>query len=168
LEPGERLPGKRPGKPNPDGYWPGEYPWEQITVGIGDHYLVDYVRGAGGHATLKANRNFWLETPVPDPEGVDDCNPLPAEVDWIWEWGPRDTDRPLGGPRCGHYVVDITDVVLCTRAYRSYGNQEPDPRWFPGADLALPECFIDVSDVVSITGRYRRKFGGWSQGLSCP
>jgi hypothetical protein len=159
-----------PGKPSPDGYWPGEFPWEQIAVGIGTHYLVDYVRGAGGHATLKANRNFWLETPVPDPQGVDPCNPLPGEVDWIWEWGPRDTDRPLGGPRCGNYKVDISDVVRCTAAYRSHGNKpgEIDPDWFAGADMAPPECYIDIGDVVTITDRYRRKFGGWTKVLTCP
>jgi len=159
-----------PWKPDPDGYWPGDYPWQQIAVGIGTHYLVEYEPGVGGHATLKANRNFWLETPVPDPEGEDPCIPIPGEVDWIWEWGPHDTDRPLGGPRCGNYVVDISDVVKCTAAYRSRGNKigEIDPKYFAGADFASPACYIDIADVVTITGRYRRKFGGWSKCLTCP
>ena len=159
-----------PWKPDPDGYWPGDHPWAEIAVGIGTHYLVEYEPGVGGHATLKANRNFWLETPVPDPEGVDACSPLLGEIDWIWEWDSRDTDRPLGGPRCGRYRVDISDVVLCTAAYRSRGNKigKMDPNYFAGADFAPPDCYIDIADVVTITGRYRRKFGGWSQCLPCP
>jgi len=159
-----------PGKPDPDGYWPGEYDWEQIAVGLGTHYYAGYVGGAGGSASLKANRNHWLETPVPDPEGEDVCSPLGGEVDWIWEWGPRDTDRPLGGPRCGNYKVDISDVVKCTAAYRSRGNLigEIDPDWFAGADFAPPACYIDIADVVTITGRYRKTFGGWSVPTCLP
>jgi hypothetical protein len=153
---------------DPDGYWPGEYDWDEIAVGLGTHYYVDYLGGAGGYAALKANDNFWLETPVPDPEGVDACSPLPGEVNWMWEWGPRDTDRPLGGPRCGHYKVDTSDVAMCTSAMGSRGNGEPDPGWFAGADLALPECYIDIADANTITGRFGKTFGGWSQPLTCP
>jgi hypothetical protein len=158
---------------DPTGYYPGEahgYDWTDYP-GIGMHYLVAYVKGAGGYASLKANRHHWIETPVPDPgqSGDERCTPLPAEVDWYWNWGQRDTTRPLGGPRTGYYMVDISDVVLCTSAYGATGNTDPpSENWFAGADLAPPGCVIDISDVVTITGRYGLQFGGWSDIYTCP
>ena len=123
--------------------------WDQILVGTGPFYASSFSPNIS--ITLKANRNYWLETP---PMG---------EIDFWWEWGPRDNARPTPnhpeGPRTGSYHVGISDLVLCTGAYDSCGNLVPDPHWFPGADVAPPECYIDISDVVVITGVYCTEFG---------
>jgi len=139
-----------PGK-NPDGYFPGELDWQDVMVGLGQWYMVSHEPGPGGYVGLKANRNHWLET---SPKG---------EVDWWWEWGDRDETRPTSlhpeGPRTGHFHVGIADVVMCTGCYATTGNLVPDINWRPGADVALPECEIDISDVVTITGVYCTEFG---------
>jgi hypothetical protein len=128
------------------GYYPGGLAWNQILIGSGPHYLTDLNPILGGWATFKANRNHFLETP-----------PL-GEVDFWWYWieGPK--------PRSGYYMIDILDVVKCTAAYDTWGNgapggRPPHPDWTPGADLAKPECLIDIFDVVTITGKYETIFG---------
>jgi ABC-type transport system substrate-binding protein len=136
---------------DPHGYYPGEsmgYDWTDTFFSIGTHV------GDGG--LLKRNDFFFLETP-----------PL-GEVDWYWWWGPRDTTRPLGGPRTGFFVVDIYDVTFATVSYGSTGYLEPTvfPPWFPGADLAptyTPEVpyggEIDIYDVSTILVSYGTEFG---------
>jgi len=127
----------------PDGYFPGELPWEQVMVGLGQWYMVSHEPGPGGYVGLKANRNHWLETSIK------------GEIDWWWEWGDIDTTRPTSlhsGPRKGYFMGTIGDAVRCLPAYDASGNLVPDISWRPEGDVAEPECKIDISDVVTIVG----------------
>jgi hypothetical protein len=111
------------------GYWPGDNPWQNVAIGCGPYYLVDYVPGAGGIAVLECCPFYQLETP------------LLGEVDFV--------RKPNG---C--YRVDIFDVVMAASAYGSQGGGVPDDNWFPGADLAPECCKIDIFDIVTITSVY--------------
>jgi hypothetical protein len=79
--------------------------------------------------------------------------PLLGEIDWDWKWqaGPR--------PRSGYYKIDIFDAVIANGAFGSQGTSVPDPRWFPGADVAPPGGVIDIYDIVTITSKYGQEFG---------
>jgi hypothetical protein len=111
------------------GYWPGDNAWQDVAIGCGPYYLVDYVPGAGGWAILECCPFYQLETPVL------------GEVDFV-----RKTD--------GSYRIDIFDVVMAASAYGSQGSGVPDDNWFPGADLAPECCKVDIFDIVTITSVY--------------
>jgi len=123
------------------GYYPGGLDWTEILIGTGPHYLIDTIPGVGGYALFSANPVHHLETP-----------PL-GEVDWRWYW--EGTTKP----RSGYFKIDIYDVVIAATAYGSQGYGIPHPRWFPGADLATPECIINIYDIVVICGKYGTKWG---------
>jgi hypothetical protein len=123
---------------NPTGYYLGSdygLNWTDTMYSLAPHYPQT------SPFDLKVNPYFFLETP------------LLGEIDFVWKWqtGPK--------PRSGYYKIDIFDVVLAAGAYGSTGHGVPDPNWFPGADLAPPECKIDIFDIVTITGKYGREFG---------
>jgi hypothetical protein len=138
------------------GYTPGGLPWNEILIGTGAYYLVNYDPYV---AIFNANRNYFLETP---PQG---------EVDWYWWWeeGPK--------PRSGFYKINIYDVVMVTSSYGTQGRRVPDPEWRAEADLApgpyepadirlKPELAgklgpgkVDIYDVVTVTSIYGETFG---------
>jgi hypothetical protein len=118
--------------------------WQDLSS-KGPYYLVEFVEGAGGHAFYQANRHYFMPTP-----------PL-GEVDWGWYW--VGTTKP----RSGYFEIDIFDVVQACVSYGSSGRGIPDPKWFPGADLAIAEDYkpgkIDIFDVVTVCINYGKKFG---------
>ena len=66
----------------------------------------------------------------------------------------------LPGRDGGYFEISIYDVVKVTAAYGSRGDGEPDPRWFPGADLdSYDLCHIGIFDVVTVAGKYGLKWG---------
>ncbi len=121
--------------------------WTQTMYSIGPYCPTQIVKGVGGWAKLKCNDCFFLETP-----------PL-GEIDWRWIWEPGPK------PRSGYYKIDIYDVVKATAAYCHRGDSCPepgvvDPKWNPSADLdATDLCHVGIYDVVTITGKYGRRFG---------
>jgi len=117
------------GVDDPQGYTPGELPWQTIFEGAGMYYATDFVSGAGGYITLKRNPFYPTETP---PIG---------EVDFIKKAN-------------GCYKVDIFDVVMAATAYGSQGVEKPDAHWFAGADLAYPGGQIEIFDIVTVTINY--------------
>jgi len=117
------------GVDDPQGYTPGELPWQTIFEGAGMYYATDFVSGAGGYITLKRNPFYPTETP---PIG---------EVDFIKKAN-------------GCYKVDIFDVVMAATAYGSQGVGKPDAHWFAGADLAYPGGQIEIFDIVTVTINY--------------
>jgi hypothetical protein len=121
------------GKGDALGFTPGNVPWDQITEGHGMFYIIDFVPGTGGSATLKRNPRYYTETP-----------PL-GEIDFVRK-----------GTGC--FKIDIFDVVIAASAYGSQGGGVPDPNWFPGADLAPECCTVDIFDIVTITGKYGLDF----------
>jgi hypothetical protein len=116
------------------GYTPGGYAWEEKLVGCGMYYVVAHTPGVGGSITLKKNPFFFLETP------------LLGEVDFAVKAN-------------GCYKIDIFDVVRAAGSYGSQGSGVPSLNWFPGADLAPPECRIDIYDIVTLTGKYGQEWG---------
>lgn len=143
---------------DPHGYFPGsDTEWEPTFQSIGPYYMVEYVKGS--YALLRANRLYFLETP-----------PL-GEIDWMWQWGPRDSTRPAPdfpqGPRTGNFLIDIYDVTFANIAFDSQGMWEPDPLWVPGADLApsyttpYPKWggLIDIYDTTTVNINYDTVFG---------
>jgi hypothetical protein len=122
---------------DPRGYWPGGNDWTDVAIGCGMYYLVDYQAGAGGWAALECCPFYQLEKPVL------------GEIDFL---------RKTAGPDAGCFKVDIFDVVLAASAYGSQGGGEPDPNWFPGADLAPECCKVDIFDIVTITSVYGTVF----------
>jgi hypothetical protein len=111
------------------GYWPGDNLWNDVAIGCGPYYLVDFIPGAGGFAVLECCPFYQLETPIL------------GEVDFV-----RKPD--------GCYRVDIFDVVMAASAYGSQGSGVPDDNWFAGADLAPECCKVDIFDIVTITSVY--------------
>ena len=122
------------------GYFPGGLSWEEILIGTGPYYLytVDVI---GAYVSFNANPFYHLETP-----------PL-GEIDWRWYW--EGTTKP----RSGCFKIDIYDVVKAAIAYGSQGYGIPDSHWFPGADIATPECIINIYDIVAICIKYSVKWG---------
>lgn len=53
------------------------------------------------------------------------------------------------------FIVDIFDVVLACMAY---GSNAAGPRWNPYVDLAERYGFIDIFDIVIITGNYGEEY----------
>jgi hypothetical protein len=122
------------------GYTPGNIAWQQSFEGGGAFYANDFVAGAGGYLALKANRQYYMETP-----------PL-GEIDFVRK-----------GNDC--YKVDIFDVVIVASAYGSTGGAILDSNWFPGADLVPECCKVDIFDVVTVTGKYGLE---WDCPPPCP
>ena len=122
----------------PTGYYLGSdqgLNWTDTMYSLAPHYP---------HTSpfdLKANHRFFLETP-----------PL-GEIDFVWKWESGQK------PRGGYFKIDIYDIVLAASAYGSTGNGVPDPNWRPGADLAPPECIVNIFDIVTIAAKYGDKFG---------
>jgi ABC-type transport system substrate-binding protein len=137
--------------PGPHGFIPGYYLWTEKLEGCGMYYVVDFAPGVGGYIYLRANRNFFMETPIL------------GEIDWVWKWGRRDETRPApdqpDGPRLGCFMIDDYDSDIVYAAQGSSGSGIPDPNWFPGADLALPECIIDLYDFGTVRGHFGERFG---------
>jgi ABC-type transport system substrate-binding protein len=129
--------------PSPRGYTPGDsfYWWGEKMEGCGMYYITDLIPGVGGYMTLKRNRFYFLETP------------LLGEIDFQWRWtaGPK--------PRNGYFEINIFDIVLAAVAYGTQGHGIPDPKWFPGADVAPRECEIDIFDIVTIAAQYGNRWG---------
>jgi len=100
------------------GYYPGGRDWKTTQTSFGDFYMTDFKAGVGGWATFKANRNYFMETPVW------------GEVDYLWYWG---TGSPARG---GYYWVYIFDVSGAEVALGSQGYRIPDINWQPGCDLS--------------------------------
>jgi len=132
------------------GYFPGGRDWKETQTSFGDFYMTDFKAGVGGWATYKANRNYFLETPVW------------GEVDYLWFWG---TGSPARG---GHYKVHLSDVTGCANALGSQGYRIPDFNWEPGCDLSIQStgvpgdtgsCYINFWDMQEITGKYDQQWG---------
>jgi len=143
-----------------EGFFPGgRSDWNNLLIGPGPWYLTEIQPGAGGWATYKANRNFFLETP-----------PL-GEIDWYHFYDDPEAPKP----RSGYWLVDINDVTSAYYAYQSTGHAIPSPNWIPGADLKagpIPPLpgdragRIDVYDLSSVQGQYGVKF--WIQTSDPP
>jgi len=131
----------------PYGYYLGSdagLTWSDTMYTIGSHYP------ASSPSNLKRNNYFFLETP------------LLGEVDWRWIWNTplHVPGWMLPGRDGGYFEISIYDVVKVTAAYGSRGDGEPDPRWFPGADLdSYDLCHIGIFDVVTVAGKYGLKWG---------
>jgi len=126
---------------DPSGFTPGNLPWQTILEGAGMYYATDFTPGVGGHLTLKANRHFWMETP------------LLGEIDFTWHWvsGPK--------PRSGYYQVDIYDKVMIAVAAGTSGTGIPSSHWLPGADVAPPGGIVDaLFEILSQTCHDNEKF----------
>ena len=127
---------------DPHGYYLADLEWNQTFYSIGPYYPVDIVPGAGGYAIFNCTQSFFLETP-----------PL-GEIDWMWTF--TGTTRPCSG----YYQVNLFDAVALLKAYGTSGNGEPDPNWFPGADLDPNEIGrIGLFDAVTLLINYGDKFG---------
>jgi hypothetical protein len=114
------------------GYTIGNVPWEQSLEGHDLFYITDHTPGR--NVTLKRNPRYWREAAVL------------GEIDFVRK----------ASPDC--FQIDIFDVVTAASAYGSQGGGVPDPKWFPGADLAPECCVIDIFDIVTITARYGTRF----------
>lgn len=145
YHPGDKIEAFYLAKAEAYGFFPCGLPWQQTMISKGPYYLIEFVEGAGGHAFYQANRHYFMPTP-----------PL-GEVDWGWYW--VGTTKP----RSGYFEIDIFDVVEACVSYGSSGRGIPDPKWIPGADLAIAEDYkpgeIDIFDVVIVCINYGKKFG---------
>jgi hypothetical protein len=103
--------------------------------------MTDFLAGAGGWATYKANPHNYMQTPQL------------GEIDFKWYWfsGPQ--------PRDGYYQVDDLDMDLASYALGSSGNHIPTYNWIPGCDRAPPLGVIDVSDLGMIPPTYLTYWG---------
>lgn len=113
------------------------------TVSDGMYYPTAYV--PGDCIAFERNSYSWMETPQL------------GEIDWNWKWNPGPS------PRTGYYQIDIFDLVRAAGAYGSHGAGPPDPRWFPGADLASTAGLTDIFDIVTAAAKYARKFWDWAR-----
>jgi hypothetical protein len=123
------------------GYWPGNMDFQTTLAGTGPWYMTDYLAGAGGWATYKANTDHFMDTP---PKG---------EVDWYWYWIPGTQ------PRDGYYETDLFDVTYLTAAIGHEGSSKDyfsasawrGVYWLPAADLVLPVGILDIYDVAVLS-----------------
>jgi hypothetical protein len=116
--------------------------------------MTDFMAGIGGYAMFKANRKYFMSTP------------LLGEVDWEFRWVGTAPITPSDPSRTGYWKVTIFDVVGVASAYGSQGKHVPSPNWKPGADLALSTGQpgvpyphpgkIDIFDIVTVTGKYNQ------------
>ncbi len=129
-------------KLDPHGYYLAGLAWSQTMYSIGTYCPTGMMAGVGGWSSFVDNPTHFLGAP-----------PL-GEIDWRWIWEPGPK------PRSGYYKIDIYDVVKATAAYCHRGDGPSDPKWNPGADIdATDLCHVGIYDVVTITGKYGRRFG---------
>jgi len=126
---------------DPAGYHPGGLPWQQTIAGTGSFYLTDFLAGAGGWATYKANRYYFMETPTK------------GEIDWYWYWiyGSQ--------PRDGYYYVNIYDASYSNWALGGSGQAVPTANWIEATDLAPPVGETNLFDIAVLAANYGKRFG---------
>jgi ABC-type transport system substrate-binding protein len=135
---------------DPHGYYLANLPWQETWYSFGPFYLMEIVPGVGGHANLKTNLYYWLETP-----------PL-GETDWRWWWDTpgRVPGWEVPGRDSGYYEINIYDVVKAAASYCHRGDGTYDPDYFPGADLDASDLgHVGIYDIVTIAGKYGLKWG---------
>ena len=122
----------------PTGYYLGSdhgLTWQDTMYSLGSHYPYT------SPFDLKKNLYFFLDPPL-------------GETDWRWYWG----EAPK--PRSGYFQINIFDVVKATASYCHRGDGPYDPQYFPGADLDASDLgYVGIYDIVTITGKYRMKWG---------
>jgi hypothetical protein len=123
------------------GYWPGGTNFQTTLIGTGPFYMTDYLAGAGGWATYKANPHYFMQTP------------LQGEIDWYYIW--------LSGrrPRDGYYKLDLYDASYASSALGGTAHHIPTANWLAAADLTSPVGETDVSDIAVLASSYDLTFG---------
>jgi ABC-type transport system substrate-binding protein len=113
---------------NVTGYYPGigqGLSASKVLIGSG---LWKYVSNNASTLILKANRDFFLETP---PAG---------EVDFCYHW------------EMGSWGVDAMDATMVGEAFNSTGSFIPSAKWDPRADI-YGNGVIDSNDVSYVTSQ---------------
>jgi len=102
--------------------------------------MTDFLSGAGGWATYKANPHNYMQTAPP------------GEIDWYYYWVPGTQ------PRAGHYALDLYDVSYASAALGGSGNYIPTANWLASSDLTSPIGVTDVSDIGLMAASYGALF----------
>jgi hypothetical protein len=125
---------------DPAGYWPGNTNFQTTLIGTGQYYMTDFLAGAGGWATYKANPHNYMQTPPP------------GEIDWVYNWGAGTQ------PRSGNYALNIYDATYASAALGGSGNTVPTLNWLSPSDLTSPIGVTDVSDIGVLAASYGTVF----------
>jgi len=118
------------------GYWPGGTNFQTTLIGTGQYYMTDFLAGAGGWATYKANPHNYMQTPPP------------GENDWLYYWGTG------AQPRKGSYALNLFDATYASAALGGSGNYIPTANWLSSSDLTSPIGVTDVSDIAVMAAGY--------------
>jgi hypothetical protein len=122
------------------GYWPGGTDFQTTLIGTGQYYMTDFLAGAGGWATYKANPHNYMQ-----------AAPL-GENDWVYYWGTG------AQPRSGNYALDLFDATYASAALGGTAHHIPTANWLAAADLTSPIGEIDVSDIAVMAAGYGTLF----------
>ncbi len=115
------------------------YDWEDTMYAYGYAYPLSI---SGTNAALNKNPYYFMEM-VPKGE---------IDFRYYFKAGTK--------PRSGNYKIDILDVVKCTGAYSTKGDQAFNELYLAGADIDDNDlCHIGILDLVTITGKYANTWG---------